>query len=103
MFMLALSSQTVAAGGTPQAFAEAFSNVAVPVTMTSLVNAAMFAIMSFTSDIRAVYQAGYTGLMATVILHLTMLISFSALVFLDSQRRAASRYECLPCWKASTP
>jgi hypothetical protein len=69
--------------------------------MTSLVNAAMFAIMSFTSDIRAVYQAGYTGLMATVILLLTMLLSFSALVYLDAQRRAASRYEFLPCMKAT--
>merc|ERR1712054_558256 len=75
MFMLALSSQTVNAGSTPEAFAEAFANVAVPVTMTSLVNAAMFAIMSLTSDIQAVYQAGYTGLMATLILYLTMLFS----------------------------
>jgi hypothetical protein len=99
MFMLALSSRTVQAGNTSEAFAEAFANVAVPVTMTSLVNAAMFGIMSFTSDIRAVYQAGYTGLIATLILHLTMLLSFSALVYLDSQRRSALRYECLPCRK----
>jgi len=101
MFMLALSSQTVESGCTPQAFAKAFANVAVPITMTSLVNAAMFAIMAFTSDIGAVYQAGYTGLMATAILYLTMLISFSALVYLDSQRRAGSRYDLLPCRKAT--
>merc|ERR1712054_263213 len=101
MFMLALSSQTVSGGSAADAFAQAFANVAVPVTMTSLVNAAMFAIMSFTSDIRAVYQAGYTGLMATVILLLTMLLSFSALVYLDAQRRTASRYDFLPCMKAS--
>jgi predicted RND superfamily exporter protein len=101
MFMMALSSQTVEAGRAKQAFAQAFANVAVPITMTSLVNAAMFAIMSFCSDIRAVYHAGYTGLMATVILHLTMLLSFSALVYLDSQRQVAARYDCLPCLKPS--
>merc|ERR1711988_1568414 len=101
MFMLSLSSQTVDRGSSSDAFAQAFANVAIPVTMTSLVNAAMFAIMSFTSDIRAVYQAGYTGLMATVILLFTMLLSFSPLVYLDSKRRAASRYEFLPCMKAS--
>merc|ERR1719478_712561 len=99
--MLTLSSQTTSGGGTSQAFAHAFANVASPVTMTSLVNAAMFAIMSFTSDIRAVYQAGYTGLMATVILLLTMLLSFSPLVYLDSRRRAALRFDFLPCLRAS--
>merc|ERR1719284_1179672 len=99
--MLALSSQTVQAGNSHDAFVKAFSNVAVPITMTSLVNAAMFAIMSFASDIGAVYQAGYTGLMATVILLLTMLLSFSALVCLDAKRRAASRYEFLLCMKAT--
>jgi hypothetical protein len=104
MFMLALSTKLAeSSDGSANSFAHGFSKVALPITMTSLVNAAMFAIMSFASDIRAVYQAGYTGLIATVILYLTMLISFSALVFIDGQRRSSGRYECLPCVKAARP
>jgi hypothetical protein len=101
MFMLTLSTKTVQDGSSPQdRFAQAFANVAIPITMTSLVNLAMFAIMAFGTDIRAIYQAGYTGLIATVMLYLTMLLSFSGLIYLDAQRRAARRYECLPCFSA---
>ena len=92
MFMLALSSQILAGGSTPSAFAHALASVAVPVTMTSLVNAAMFAIMSFTSDIRIVYEASYTCLMATAIPLLTMLLSFSILVNLDSRKDGAKTF-----------
>jgi hypothetical protein len=101
MFMLTLSTKfSEASDGSAQSFVQGFTKVALPITMTSLVNASMFAIMSFASDIRAVYHAGYTGLIATLILYLTMLLSFSALVFIDGQRRASGRYDCLPCQKA---
>jgi hypothetical protein len=102
MFMLTLSTKLAeSSDSNSENFVQGFARVALPITMTSLVNAAMFAIMSFASDIRAVYQAGYTGLIATIILYLTMLFSFSALVFLDGQRRASGRYDCLPCRKAA--
>merc|ERR1719401_108251 len=39
--------------------------------------------------------------MATLILYLTMLVSFAALVYMDSVRRAAGRYDCLPCIKSA--
>jgi len=101
MFMLTLSAELADSSQNPaRSFIEGFSKVASPITMTSLVNASMFAILAFASDIRAVYQAGYTGLIATLLLYFTMLISFSSLVFLDARRRANCSYECLPCFQA---
>jgi hypothetical protein len=101
MFMLALSHKTVEGGASPKQFPEVFASVAVPVTMTSLVNATMFAIISLVSDVAAVYQVGYTGLIATLIIYLTMMLSFPAVIYMDSVRRAAGRFECLPCKKSA--
>jgi hypothetical protein len=105
MFMLACSDTTVEGGSDNIAenFPKAFANVAIPVTMTSLVNGSMFLILWVTSDIRAVYEAGVTGLLSTMILYVTMLLSFSQLVYLDNKRQSALRFDGLICMKASGP
>merc|ERR1719201_1250476 len=71
--------------------------------MTSLVNCSMFLILAVTSDIRAIYQSGETGIMCTLILYATMLISFAPLVYLDNKRAEAGRYDGLICLKGAPP
>jgi hypothetical protein len=107
MFMLACADQTLPeserGGSAAEKFAQAFANVAIPVTMTSLVNCSMFMILAFTSDIKAIYQSGESGLMCTLILYFTMLISFAPLVYLDNRRTEAGRFDGLICLKGSAP
>eukprot|EP00933_Yihiella_yeosuensis_P057651 TRINITY_DN5761_c0_g1_i4.p1 TRINITY_DN5761_c0_g1~~TRINITY_DN5761_c0_g1_i4.p1 ORF type:complete len:1207 (-),score=263.33 TRINITY_DN5761_c0_g1_i4:401-4021(-) len=92
-----------------EAFASAMQGVAIPVTMTSAVNAGMFGIM-LVSSIPAVYETAKTALYAIGLLYLTMMTAFPACCYLDLRRQASKRRDCLCCMRmdasamaASTP
>ena len=89
-------------GYTRHHWLKAMKEVAVPVTMTSLVNASMFAIMNL-SDIPAIYQTSRVALACIVALYLTVMFSFPAYCYLDLKRQQAGRMDVLFCLKSSVP
>mmetsp|Transcript_28268 Transcript_28268/g.65473 ORF Transcript_28268/g.65473 Transcript_28268/m.65473 type:complete len:693 (-) Transcript_28268:101-2179(-) len=81
-----------------ESFLRGMKEVVVPVTMTSLVNAAMFAIMNIV-DIPAVYKTAQMALIAVIFLYLTIVFAFPAYCYLDMKRQEAGRYDILVCVK----
>jgi Patched family len=79
---------------TEEGFVRGMNEVVVPVSMTSLVNAAMFAIMNI-SDVPAVYLTARVALIAVCFLYLSMIFSFSAYCYLDMRRQSARRHDVL--------
>jgi hypothetical protein len=103
LFMLALSERLASEDlDVAEAFPILLSEVGVPVTLTSLVNCSMFVIISIVSTLPGIYEVGYTGLIATGMMWMNVLFSYSALQYMDLTRRSAGRYECLPCMKSSS-
>lgn len=80
-------------------FLEAMKEVFVPVTMTSLVNSAMFALMCI-NDVPAIYLTAQVALISVVFLYLTIICCFTAWCFLDVKRQADNRYDIVMCKKA---
>jgi hypothetical protein len=72
--------------------------VIVPVTMTSLVNACMFAMMNI-SDIPAVYLSAQCALYSVILLYLAIITCFPAYCYLDMKRQAAGRKDVFFCLK----
>ena len=81
---------------------KAMREVAIPVTMTSLVNASMFAIMSL-SDVPAVYQTSQVACFCVIALYFAVLFCFPAYCYLDLKRQASGHADCLVCMKRSNP
>lgn len=77
-------------------FVAVFADVVLPITLTSLTNLCMFAILA-TAALPAVYLTALTAAMAVVLLYATVLTSFAAAVALDFQRQVAQRYDVLCC------
>merc|ERR1719478_1169445 len=100
MYMLALSLDLIKRASTPeQRFLHAMRSIGVPITVTSAVNFGVFFTMWAASDLPAVYDIGTTGMIATATLYLTLMISYSMLVYFDLLRRTDGRFECLCCVK----
>jgi len=103
MYILTLAEESVPPLPTVEdTFAAAFASVALPITMTSLVNTGMFLVLALGVDLPAVYQAGYTGLIAAAMLFLTVFISFPSILYLDMKRRAAGRWDWACCIRSKT-
>ena len=81
-----------------QDFLRAMKEVIVPITMTSVVNAGMFAIMNI-NDIPAVYLTAQVALVSVIFLYLTIAFCFPAWCYLDMRRQAEGRYDIVPCKK----
>lgn len=77
-------------------FIQAMKEVVVPVTMTSVVNASMFAVMNVVS-IPAVYLTAQAALIAVVFLYLTVIFCYPAYCFLDMRRQLKGRYDVCCC------
>ncbi|CAB9518817.1 Protein patched homolog 1 [Seminavis robusta] len=86
-------------GHSEDSFLRGMQEVVVPVTMTSLVNASMFAIMNI-SDVPAVNLTARVALIAVVFLYLSIIFCFSAYCFLDMKRQAAGTRDVFCCTKA---
>ena len=89
-------------GYTKRHWLKAMREVAVPVTMTSLVNASMFAILNL-SDIPAVYLTSRVACYCIICLYLTVMFCFPAYCYLDLKRQEAGRVDGLVCVKSSRP
>ena len=81
-------------------FIAVMKEVVVPVTMTSLVNATMFAVMNLV-DIPAVYLTAQMALISVIFLYLTVVFCFPAYCYLDMKRQAAGRRDVFVCLKKS--
>eukprot|EP00930_Biecheleria_cincta_P035013 TRINITY_DN24123_c0_g1_i1.p1 TRINITY_DN24123_c0_g1~~TRINITY_DN24123_c0_g1_i1.p1 ORF type:complete len:1203 (-),score=150.86 TRINITY_DN24123_c0_g1_i1:144-3752(-) len=98
MYMLILSVDTTDAGLSPdQRFLKAMRSVGVPITVTSVVNFGVFLTLFVVSDLPAIYDIGVTGMVCTSTTFLMLMVSFSALVYLDLLRRTARRMDCGFC------
>jgi len=86
-------------GYTLESFMHAMKEVIIPVTMTSLVNAGMFAIMNL-NDIPAVYLTAQVALISVVFLYLTIAFCFPAWCWVDMRRQQAGRCDVLVCKQA---
>jgi len=93
--MLALKKQR---DYSTDSFMAGMREVVIPVTMTSLVNAAMFAVMNLV-DVPAVSKTAQMALIAVIFLYLIIILSFPAYCYLDMKRQQARRYDVLVCLK----
>lgn len=75
---------------------QAMKEVLAPVTMTSVVNASMFAILNLIS-IPAVYLSARAALIAVVFLYLTVIFCYPAYCYLDMGRQLKGRYDVCYC------
>ena len=82
-------------------FLDAMKEVFVPVTMTSLVNAGMFALMCI-NDVPAVYLTAQVALISVVFLYLTIICCFTAWSYLDVRRQFENRFDIAFCKKSRT-
>lgn len=82
-------------------FIEAMLEILAPVTMTSICNASMFAVMNI-SDTPAVYKTAQAALISVLFLYLSVILSFPAYCYYDMKRQEAKRCDIVGC-KMSTP
>ena len=78
-------------------FVDAMKEVFVPITMTSVVNAGMFAIMNI-NDIPAIYLTAQCALISVIFLYLTVVLCFAAWCYVDMRRQANRKFDCLFCF-----
>lgn len=86
---------------TEKGFYKGMSAVLVPITMTSLVNLSMFAVMNV-NDIPAVYLTAQVACFAVLLLYLGIIFCFPAYSYLDMKRQAAGRHDVF-MWKKYDP
>ena len=70
----------------------------IPLTMTSLVNFCMFALMNI-SDIPAVYLTAQAAMISIAYLWLAIAFCFPAFCFIDLKRQRAGRSDIICCKK----
>lgn len=81
-----------------ESFAKTMKEVLVPVTMTSFVNAAVFAVMNIV-DIPVIYKTAQVALISIIFLWLSVILCFPAYCLLDIKRQEANRCDVLFCIK----
>mmetsp|Transcript_3113 Transcript_3113/g.3680 ORF Transcript_3113/g.3680 Transcript_3113/m.3680 type:complete len:1362 (+) Transcript_3113:138-4223(+) len=94
--LLALKQQN---GYNKENFVAAMKEIIIPVSMTSLVNASMFAVMNI-SNIGAIYKTAQAALISVIFLYLTIVFCFPAYCYLDMKRQQARRCDVVFCRKA---
>merc|ERR1719330_279869 len=85
-------------GCNKQTFVAAMKKVVVPVSMTSLVNASMFAVMNIV-DIGAIYKTAQAALISVIFLYLVIIFCFPSYCYLDMMRQQARRRDVIFCVK----
>jgi len=96
-----VGSPILTAAAAQKAFVAVFADVVLPITLTSLTNLCMFAILA-TAALPAVYLTALTAVLAVFLLYTTVLTSFAAAVALDFQRQVAQRCDVLCCYRAAS-
>jgi len=85
-------------GGAKDAFVDTMKAVVVPITMTSLVNFSMFAIMNL-SNIPAVYETAQAAMLCILFLWVAIVFCFPAYCYLDMLRQQNGRSDIIFCCK----
>jgi len=83
---------------TKEGFIETLKEVIAPISLTSAVNASMFAIMNI-SDVPAVFLTARVALIAVCFLYVSIIFCFSAYCYLDMSRQKAGRHDVVFCLK----
>ena len=81
---------------------EAMQEIVVPMTMTSLVNASMFAILNI-SDIPAIYLTSRVALYCIIFLYISVVLCYPAYSYLDCLRQQNNHLDVFFCVKGSQP
>jgi len=81
-------------------FLRAMREVSVPVSMTSVVNCLMFAVLNI-SDIPAIYLTATVAVICVIALYLGVMFCFPAYCWLDMKRQAAGKRDFFFCYKAN--
>mmetsp|Transcript_5416 Transcript_5416/g.7833 ORF Transcript_5416/g.7833 Transcript_5416/m.7833 type:complete len:1444 (-) Transcript_5416:63-4394(-) len=81
-----------------ESFAKTMKEVLIPVTMTSLVNASVFAVMNVV-DIPVIYKTAQVALISIIFLWMSIILCFPAYCYLDIKRQESNRYDVLVCVK----
>lgn len=97
IILMALKNQ---GGYTLEHWLNAMKEVVIPVSMTSLVNASMFAILNV-SDIPAVYLTSRVALYCVIFLYLSVIFCFPAYCYLDLLRQKNKQLDIVVCLKSS--
>ena len=97
IILLALKKQN---GYSLQHWMNAMGEIVVPVTMTSLVNASMFAILNI-SDIPAIYLTSQVACYCVMALYLSVIFCFPAWCYLDLKRQESNRVDVFCCVKST--
>ncbi|EOD39133.1 hypothetical protein EMIHUDRAFT_460413 [Emiliania huxleyi CCMP1516] len=100
MFIItyAVERRRGASGGAAPALVlgEVMAEVLAPVSLTSLINLIMFAVMA-RSDLSGVYETAYVAMVAVTMLWAAMVTALPALIAFDLHRQASRRSELCPC------
>ena len=96
MFIIVNAAADVRTAGGDGDLSKLLNEVGSPITMTSIVNAAIFAMMLM-SDIGAVKYTAVTALFAICLLWLSMMTSFVAMISIDAARQGAGRHDVACC------
>eukprot|EP00977_Amphora_coffeiformis_P025775 scaffold22137_cov164-Amphora_coffeaeformis.AAC.1 len=99
IILLALKKQN---GYTLKHWLNAMHEIVIPVTMTSLVNASMFAILNI-SDIPAIYLTSRVAMYCVIALYLSVIFCFPAYCYFDLLRQQNNRIDFFFCRKSSVP
>jgi len=97
-----LTTLILEGGDTATGFAKAMKGCLVPVTMTSVTNAAMFGMLMFAS-VPAVREVGKIAMTSIGLQYLAMVTAFPCICFLDMIRSSGRRLDCLCCVKGTRP
>ena len=98
---IVLNAMKTRRGNRKEDFVEAMQEVISPVTMTSVINASMFAVMQVI-DIGAIYKTSQVAIISVVFLYLSIIFCFPAYCYLDMKRQEANRYDIFMCIKGKT-
>lgn len=99
IILLALKKQN---GYTLHHWLKAMHEIVIPVTMTSLVNASMFAILNI-SDIPAIYLTSRVALYCVIALYFSVILCYPAYCYLDLKRQQGNRVDLFVCRQSSKP
>jgi hypothetical protein len=76
----------------PQLLGKVLNSCQSPLTMITIVNFAMFAVMS-TSDLPGIYETAYTAMFSIILLYILTVCTFPAMLAIDIERRNMSMTE----------
>lgn len=98
---IVLNAMKTRRGNEKEDFVEAMNEIISPVTMTSVINASMFAVMQII-DIGAIYMTSQVAIISVVYLYLSIIFCFPAYCYLDMKRQEAKRCDIFMCIKGKT-